>query len=157
METIGTHLRQQREKAGVGLDHIASVTKIRVSLLLDLEADRLEELPSGVFLRGFVKAYANALDINADRGLEILDGQVAPGEALNIHDAGIGVTIGGEHASGGKFRMAHLLVLVFALLTMLGAYFLTAVDESPQAAVTSAQTTDANSGTTRSFSPLKQR
>jgi len=153
METVGIHLKQQREKAGIGLDQIATVTKIRLSLLCDLENDRLDSLPNGVFLRGFVRAYAEAISIRPDRALEILDSQTAPEETGIAYSSPIAV---GEEPTGSKFKIAHLLVLVFALLTMLGAYFLTAGTDTTRSAVTSAQTTDADSGTTRSFSPLKR-
>jgi cytoskeletal protein RodZ len=135
----------------MSLEEIAAVTKVRASQLAKIEADDLEGLPGGVFLRGFVRAYLDAVHAPAQRALELLDQQVEPvGQAPGFQAM---ETVHAEQ-HGGKFKIGHLLVLVFAVLAMLAAYFLSSGDRSVRAAVTSVQSTDVDSGTTRSFSPL---
>jgi len=153
METIGSYLRQQREKAGISLEQISVTTKIRPSLLRNLERDQLDDLPGGVFVRGFVKAYGEAVGTSLERPLEILETQIRPCELEVLSP----VAMEEDEPSERRFKVAHLLVLVLALLTMLGAYYLTSGQTPERAAVTSAQSTDVDSGTTRSFSPLSNR
>ena len=152
MDTIGSYLKQQREKAGVSLEQLAAGTKIRPTLLKDLEADRLDSMPDGVFVRGFVKAYAAETGFRADRALELLEAQMTPEVSMTTYTEQM---VTGEEPAGGKFKVAHLLVLIVALLAMLGTYFVIDGHSPDQSAMTSVQTTDATSGTTRSFSPLK--
>ncbi|MBM4352485.1 MAG: hypothetical protein FJ109_01605 [Deltaproteobacteria bacterium] len=151
METIGNYLKQQREKAGVSLEQIASATRIRSSLLQSLENDRLDVCPQGIFLRGFVRSYMEQLHSPPDRALDILDAQTSPA-AMASPFAGLPAH---ENETGGRrFKVAHLLVLVFAMLAMLSAYFLTDTVRNGSQAVTSMEATDADSGTTRTFSPV---
>lgn len=152
MDTIGSYLRQQREKAGVSLEQLAVSTKIRPTLLRSLEEDQLDSLPSGVFMRGFVKAYAAETGFRVDRALELLEAQTAPEINVTTYAEPM---VPKDEPAGGRFKVAHLLVLVVALLTMLGAYFVMDGPSPNQSGVTSVQTTDATSGTTRSFSPVK--
>jgi cytoskeleton protein RodZ len=152
MDTVGSYLRQQREKAGLSLEQLGGSTKIRPALLRSLEEDQFDSLPSGVFVRGFVKAYAAETGFRADRALELLETQIAPEVNVTTYAEPM---VPNEEPSGGRFKVAHLLVLVIALLTMLGAYFIMDGPSPNQSGVTSVQTTDANSGTTRSFSPVK--
>ena len=47
METLGRYLKAHREKAGMKLETMAYQTKVRLTLLQDLEADRFDRLPQG--------------------------------------------------------------------------------------------------------------
>lgn len=63
---FGAHLRSEREARSMRVDEISASTKIPVRVLLSLEQGRLEDLPSRVYVRGFVKAYARALGVSAE-------------------------------------------------------------------------------------------
>ena len=147
-------MKTQREEAGVSREGMSAATKIRTSLLANLEDDALDSLPGGVFLRGFVRSYLNVLHVNPDRGLELLDGQVEPEAQAPCYTAA--PCVHEDPLRGGRFKLAHLLVLVVALLAMMGAYFLTSDVDMARQTVSAAQTTDVDSGTTRSFTPLKR-
>jgi len=64
--TFGPRLRQERERRQISLTSIAESTKISRSLLEALERDDLSRWPGGIFGRSFVRAYANAIGLNAD-------------------------------------------------------------------------------------------
>lgn len=59
----GALLKYHRRAQGFSLEHLSAVTKIRVSLLEQLEAEVIEELPEAVFVRGHVLQYARALGL----------------------------------------------------------------------------------------------
>jgi len=64
--SFGTRLRQQRERHGVELAAIAEQTKIKLSLLQELERDNLKHWPTGIFRRSWVRNYARAIGANED-------------------------------------------------------------------------------------------
>lgn len=59
----GAHLRFQRRTKGLTLEQLAIETKIRASLLKQIESEDVEELPAAVFVRGHVLQYARALGL----------------------------------------------------------------------------------------------
>lgn len=72
-ESIGGYLKSERETRNLSLEEVSSTTRIPRKALESLEKDRFEELPSGVFVRGFIKAYASAVDIDANGVLAQFD------------------------------------------------------------------------------------
>jgi cytoskeletal protein RodZ len=65
MESIGKSLKKARQKKGVSLQEAASQTKIHYSVLENLEADNFEQLPSPMYVKGFLKRYAEYLGIES--------------------------------------------------------------------------------------------
>ena len=67
---FGEGLKQERERRGISLDHIAVSTRISLRHLHALEADRFADLPGGVFNRGIVRSYAQACGLDADGAVQ---------------------------------------------------------------------------------------
>jgi cytoskeletal protein RodZ len=63
---FGERLKREREMRGVGLEEIASATRISTRFLLALENERWNELPGGVFNRGFIRAVARYLGLDEE-------------------------------------------------------------------------------------------
>jgi cytoskeletal protein RodZ len=74
-DSIGDYLKTERETRRLSIEEVSSTTRIPRRTLESLEDDRFEDMPSGVFVRGFIKAYASAVDINADEVLARFDEQ----------------------------------------------------------------------------------
>lgn len=64
METLGQFLKREREFRGISLKDLFRITKINASFLAKIEEDRLDELPKGAFLRGFLKSYSSAIGLD---------------------------------------------------------------------------------------------
>lgn len=64
--SLGPRLRHERETRGVSLEVLSRATRIPVRLLEALEDERWDELPGGVFNRGFVRAISEYLGLDAD-------------------------------------------------------------------------------------------
>ena len=62
-ETLGISLKRQRERRGTSLAELSRVTRIPQASLEALESDRFDELPGEVFVRGFLKSYAQAVGL----------------------------------------------------------------------------------------------
>ena len=67
MGSFGDHLRREREMRGISLDEIATATKISSRNLRALEEEKFNQLPGGIFNKGFVRAYAKFLGIDEDQ------------------------------------------------------------------------------------------
>ena len=78
MGSFGERLRREREQRGITLDDVALTTKIRAGLLRALEEEKFEQLPGGIFNKGFVRAYARHLGIDEEQA--VADYLVASGE-----------------------------------------------------------------------------
>src|SRR5438477_7992811 len=61
---IGAALRAERQRRRVSLDAVARGTLVRHDFLELIDADRLEELPSGAYAKGFIRAYAIYLGLD---------------------------------------------------------------------------------------------
>jgi cytoskeleton protein RodZ len=63
---VGETLRMAREQQGLSLDVISQRTKIGTEKLRAIEENDIQRLPSGIFLRGFVRAYAREVGLDAE-------------------------------------------------------------------------------------------
>src|SRR5438034_1266128 len=66
MSKLGEILRTQREKRGITLDQAAADTRIREKFLKALEDGDYMSLPGAVYTTGFLRNYAEYLDLNQD-------------------------------------------------------------------------------------------
>lgn len=69
MGAFGDRLRREREMRGITLDEITESTKISRRHLEALEGEHFDQLPGGVFNKGFVRAYAHFLGIDEDQAV----------------------------------------------------------------------------------------
>jgi len=69
MSSVGTYLRELRQRRGVSLEEIARTTRVAQRYLESIEADTFDTLPSPVFTRGFIRAYCQALSEPPDEAL----------------------------------------------------------------------------------------
>ena len=66
MGSFGDKLKRERELRGVTLDEIAKATKIGTRALKALEDEQFDQLPGGIFNKGFVRAYAKFLGLDEE-------------------------------------------------------------------------------------------
>src|ERR1700722_226573 len=65
-DTFGESLKREREMRGVTLDEIAGATRIATRFLRAIENEEWDQLPGGVFNRGFVRAVAHYLGLDEE-------------------------------------------------------------------------------------------
>jgi cytoskeletal protein RodZ len=61
---FGNKFRKAREKKNLSLDDVSNVTKIGSRMLQAIEEEHFDQLPGGVFNKGFIRAYAKHLGLN---------------------------------------------------------------------------------------------
>ncbi len=60
---IGKYLQQVRLDAKISLHEVSKVTHIRQSYLEAIEMGELKNLPEPIYVRGFIRQYANVLSL----------------------------------------------------------------------------------------------
>jgi DnaJ-class molecular chaperone len=67
----GNDLKKLRESIGIELEEIFEVARIGVSILKSIEENQTEGLPSSVYLKNFLKVYAELLQVDSKK---VVDG-----------------------------------------------------------------------------------
>jgi transcriptional regulator with XRE-family HTH domain len=77
-DRVGDQLRGARERLGMTLVDLSRRTRIKPSLLAALEQGDVEKLPRGPFRRGFARAYALEVGLDAERLLKHFESEPTP-------------------------------------------------------------------------------
>ena len=65
-DTFGESLKREREMRGVTLEEVSGATRIATRFLKAIEDEQWDQLPGGVFNRGFVRAVARYLGLDEE-------------------------------------------------------------------------------------------
>lgn len=117
MAGFGENLRRERELRGISLQEISSTTKISVRSLELLEAEEFSKLPGGIFIRSFIRSYANYLGLDEEQVMAEFH-LVAPPQG-NEDFSRLGVT-----GTSSKKSRAPVLPWVIAALLLFGGYII---------------------------------
>lgn len=74
MAGIGETLRSTRERRGITVEQVAQDTRISLRFIEALEDEQFDELPAPVYVRGFLRSYANYLKLDPQPLLDQLVG-----------------------------------------------------------------------------------
>ncbi|MBS0412321.1 MAG: helix-turn-helix domain-containing protein [Proteobacteria bacterium] len=96
-DNIGQSLRMIREARGLSIDAVAEMTRIRPSYIAAIEASDMASLPSRPFAIGYVRAYAQALDLDADSVVARFKAEAPE------HDASLRTPVGVRHNMPRRF------------------------------------------------------
>ena len=116
---VGETLRRQRETRRMGLAEVARVTRIPVATLEAIENDHFDDLPGEVFVRGFLKSYAQTVGLG---GAEIVARYTASRRVMRMNETtplpvASPVTAARE-GQGKRFGVAIALVVLLILFTL---------------------------------------
>ncbi|NIQ39955.1 MAG: DUF4115 domain-containing protein [Proteobacteria bacterium] len=84
MESLGEYLKREREYRSISLEEISLKTKIRKNILRGLEEDRLGSLSSPVFVKGYLKAYAGYVGLDANEVILRYEASLKPQEEPRV-------------------------------------------------------------------------
>jgi len=76
---LGELLRNEREKKGLSYSQISEIIRLRPYILEALENEDWSHLPSPVFVRGFIRAYAGVLGVEQAKAVKLYQ-EAAPAE-----------------------------------------------------------------------------
>ena len=121
MGDIGRQLRQARQEAGLSLDQISARTKIKKSLLDAIEREDFEQLPPGFFRRGFLRAYAREVCLDAEAIVQEyvaeFEPNTSPSSALALPTDRVASELPADNR-----RRRHLLMIAALLLAVLALW-----------------------------------
>jgi DnaJ-class molecular chaperone len=66
----GKTLKQVRERMGIELQTVSKETKVNIKILEWIEEEAIEKLPVLVYLKGFLKSYAQSLGLDPQKVVE---------------------------------------------------------------------------------------
>jgi cytoskeleton protein RodZ len=66
MATFGETLKRERELRKISLREVSEATKIGLRYLEALEANRFDQLPGGLFNKGFIRAYSKFIGLDGE-------------------------------------------------------------------------------------------
>jgi cytoskeletal protein RodZ len=75
-DSVGEQLRNARQERNLSLEQVARATHMRVHYLQALESDQLEAIPSQAQARGFLRAYAEYLELDVNQVLQAMPGML---------------------------------------------------------------------------------
>jgi cytoskeletal protein RodZ len=75
-KTLGETLKEKRAELKISLSEAEVGSKVRAKFLSALENEEWKKLPSAVYARGFVLAYAKFLGLDKEKIVELYDGEV---------------------------------------------------------------------------------
>jgi cytoskeleton protein RodZ len=106
VENFGSYLKHERELRGVPLEEISGVTKIHIRFLQALEENQFDKLPGEVFIKGYIRSYANIIGSDAE-------------EVLNIYEEYLGNKIVNSSESVTQPNTSTKTFLSFALIGLI--------------------------------------
>jgi transcriptional regulator with XRE-family HTH domain len=77
---IGSSLREARTRRGLAMSDVERDTRIRSRYLTALEEDRFDDLPGPAYAKGFLRTYAEFLDLDGQRFVDEYNSRFAPDE-----------------------------------------------------------------------------
>src|SRR5580658_4239193 len=113
MESIGNSLRKAREARRMSLAEVSRVTRIPVTTLASLESDHFDDLPGEVFVRGFLKSYAQAVRIVPE---EILARYTSSRRIAYVTPLPVATPIAGASGQDGRGRRFGVAIAFVLLL-----------------------------------------
>ena len=117
MGSVLADLKSEREKRKISLAQIAAETNISLYHLENLEEGRFGFLPGGMYNRAFLRAYCEALDLNAQDILDRFEAEVAASQEKSSRP--------GRHVNHRKSaRLSPIMIWSLMLLLSATGLFL---------------------------------
>lgn len=87
MESLGARFKRERERQKITLDQVAAATKIGTRMLKALEEDHFDQLPGGIFNKGFVRSYARHLSMDEEQAIADYLAATSPAQPIKEPEA----------------------------------------------------------------------
>lgn len=77
MELVGDYLKKVRIEKNFSLDHISNNLNISKDYIKSIEQNDFEKTPGGVFTMGYIRSYANFLNLDSNEIVKIYKNQIS--------------------------------------------------------------------------------
>lgn len=123
---FGVYLRNQRRAKDIPIETVSQKTKIRVEVLRHIENEDMGRLPSSTFVKGFVRAYAEAVGADIDEALRLFEASCVSHIECDL----IGVP---QKERSHFWRSLFLVCLVLILLVLISLSIARRMENRPPA------------------------
>ncbi|MDY6798363.1 MAG: DUF4115 domain-containing protein [Pseudomonadota bacterium] len=118
-DSAGQQLRRAREALGLSLEQVADAQHLRPSVIQDIEQGRYERIDSELFLKGYVRAYAKQVNLNAESLLATLEQELEPLREERAREAEANPLVSIERKKRQKRRIAKMLAWIVILAVVI--------------------------------------
>lgn len=127
VQSVGHILRKARIAKGMSIDDVSRQLRISVQQVEAIEKEDFEKLPGRTFLRGFVRNYANLVQLDPIPLLQMLPASVpviSTYEQTPFKNKQISFASNRENSGNNRL----IIIIVFLLIAILGVYFFSDTD-----------------------------
>lgn len=122
--TLGEKLGKLRNDRRISLSEVSRVTHIQVAYLESLEEGEYSKLPADVYVRGFLRSYANFLNVDEQILLKIYDKEKGIKENLKKKDKSKKINYQPVNISSFVFTPKKMAILFSSIFVVLGLSYL---------------------------------
>ena len=115
VEDFGSYLKAERELRGVTLEELHAKTRIPMHYLQALEKNLFDELPEEVFIRGYIRSFAEVIGANEDEVLSAYIDITKTAPSIDTNNQNI------SNQNESTFDPKFIFILTFTILFLLGA------------------------------------
>ncbi len=126
VENFGSYLKHERELRGVPLEEISGTTKIHIRFLQALEENKFEDLPGEVFIKGYIRSYADTIGSDVEEMLNIYEESVGNKKIEDIEES-----ISKSNISAKTFLGFAVVGLIIIALIFGAKFFVSSKNSSP--------------------------
>ncbi|WP_309044360.1 RodZ domain-containing protein [Marinobacter sediminicola] len=119
-EAVGLQLKRARERQGLSVAQIADAQHLRNGVVQAIENGDYAQIDSELFLKGYVRAYAKQVGLDADAIIADLNVELEPARIQKARELEANPLIDIERRRRRKRRIAKLFLL-FAAMVAVGA------------------------------------
>ncbi|MBJ6138050.1 RodZ domain-containing protein [Marinobacter litoralis] len=145
-EPVGQQLKRAREAKGLPVTAIAEQQHLRPSVVQAIEAGDYEKIDTELFLKGYVRAYARQVGLNADSVIKDLDVELAPARKRREEALQANPLIDIERRKRRKQRIAKaiLWLVLLGVVASIALYFVAGKENATDERVAPSAETSVN-------------
>lgn len=122
-ESAGSQLRRGREQKGLTVSDVANAQHLRPAVIQAIENGDYEQIDSELFLKGYVRAYAKQVGLDADAIVATLDRELEPFRQQKAEALEANPLVDIERRKRQKRRAARALMVLLALAVVAALAF----------------------------------
>jgi len=144
VDTVGFQLKKARESKGLTATDVADAQHLRTGIIHSIESAEYEQIGSELFLKGYVRAYAVHVGLDADAVIADLDRELEPLRQKQAQELEASPLVDIERRRRKKRQIARILIptTVLVIVGILLFTFVFSEDESAVAPVSEDQSGD---------------
>ena len=112
-DSLGSALRRAREELGLGMPEVAVALKVPLTVVANIEDENFDELPAKVFVRAYLRSYAELVGLDPQKLLWAYDQKTDPGQTEEVATRRLRGIAGSIATFARELRVGHWQSWVF--------------------------------------------